>query len=889
MDSYLLATKLRVPPQPHRAVQRPRLVDTLERELPHYKLVWLSAPAGYGKTTLLSQWAQRSRFPIVWLSASEEDNDLIHFFRYLLAGWEEIQPGIKESALGLILGGAEPESDAILTAFINVANDCPNHIVFVVDDFHLIQEPSIHQSLTFLLDHLPPTIHFVLAGRAEPPLPLARYRARRELLEFGVDDLHFAVAETEDFLNDSMGLGLIHDEIVSLQTQLEGWIAGLQLVSLTLQRRRERVGKLLISGRHRFIADYLNQDVIAELPEKTRRFLLQTSILDQLCSALCDAVTGGEEGQEMLERLEQANLFLVPLDDSRRWFRYHRLFADFLHEELNRHYPAEVASLHRQAARWYLAHDLPEQALHHAVAGGDAALVKQIAEQYFEAKLLSGEFNTLRRWLELIPKPIFADYPLIGLIRAGIHLFTGEIDAGIRCIDEVEHELASATGEDNSWSLARVTAIRCTVACFYNDVAQAESYAHRALKALPEEDHSSHAIIYHALGDSYRRNGRWQEAREYYFKVLELIHAPAFQIRSVHVFGALADLALRQGRLRESAAYWQQALAVIQEPASWGTFPLPLTGWVYIRMGEILYEWNELAEASKHLSQGLERAELGGDVRAMIAGYVITGRLKLTVGDIAAAVEYLERARPLVENSPFAEWSSHFGRLQLECWLAQRKLRAAVDWADELLRGGVHEGQPESEVAQMAVARVLIAKGDAPSLTRALALLERLCHAAETEGRVSIHSEALALQALAYWRRGEQARAMTSLEHALRMAKPEGYVRLFADLGLPLARLLQEARSRAVMPDYIEKLLAAIGDERSFSIPAAAALPEPLSAREQEVLQLLAAGLTNREIAEQLVISAETVKKHVGNLCDKLGVSNRTQAVTRARELDLLA
>ena len=888
MDSYLLATKLRVPPQPYRAVQRPRLADTLEREIPHYKLIWISAPAGYGKTTLLSQWAQRSHFPVVWLSASEEDNDLTHFFRYLLAGWEEIQPGIRDSQLGLILGAMEPENEAILTAFINVANDCPDHIVFVVDDFHLIEAPSIHQALTFLLDHLPPTLHFVLTGRAEPPLPLARYRAHHELLEFGVEDLHFVVEETEEFLNDLMGLNLTRDEIVPLQAQLEGWIAGLQLVSLTLQRRRESVDKLLISGRHRFIADYLNQDVIAYLPEKTKHFLLQTSILDQLCGSLCDAVTRGDDGQEMLERLERANLFLVPLDDSRRWFRYHRLFADFLHEELNRHFPAEVANLHRQAARWYLTHDLPEQALHHAVAGGDAELVRQLAEQYFEIKLLSGEFNTLRRWLESIPKKFYTAYPLIGLIRAGTFLFTGEMDAGVRCINEVEQELVSTKGEDKLWTLARVAAVRCTVACFANNIPQAESYAHQALQDLPDEDHSFRAIIYHALGDTYRRNGRWQEAREYYSKVLELVHAPAFRIRSAHVFGALADLALRQGRLRESAAYWRQALAVIQEPENWGSFPLPLTGWVYIRMGEILYEWNELPEASVHLSQGLERAELGGDVLAMIAGYVITGRLKFTAGEIDAAAEYLERARPLVENSPFVDWSGHFGRLQLECWLAQERLRAAVEWADELLRGGAHEGQQESEVAQMAMARVLIVKGDALSIERALALLERLLHSAKAEGRMSIHIEALALQSLAQWRHGEQARAMTSLERALRIAEPEGYVRLFADLGLPLARLLQEARSRAVMPDYVGKLLAAIGGELSFSIPTATALPEPLSAREQEVLQLLAAGLTNREIAEQLVISAETVKKHVGNLCDKLGVSNRTQAVTRARELDLL-
>jgi LuxR family maltose regulon positive regulatory protein len=305
-------------------------------------------------------------------------------------------------------------------------------------------------------------------------------------------------------------------------------------------------------------------------------------------------------------------------------------------------------------------------------------------------------------------------------------------------------------------------------------------------------------------------------------------------------------------------------------------------------MGEILYEWNELEQASDHLSQGLSRAELGGDLRALIAGYLLAGRLKLTAGDSAAADECLERARPLLESAPFPDWIGRFGRLQLEFWLAQDRLRAALDWADEMLRDAAIEERPESEAAHLAMARVLIVKGDAPSLERALALLERLMEAAEAEGRAGVTIEALALQAMAHWRRGEQAGALTSLERALRLAEPQGYVRLFADLGLPMARLLQEARSRTVMPDYVETLVAAFGGDRSFAPAAEEALPEPLTPREQEVLECLAAGLTNREIAEQLVIASETVKKHTGSIYGKLGVSNRTEAVAKARALDRL-
>ena len=335
MQSSALATKIQIPPQTHRVVRRARLVDALEHGVPDHKLVLISAPAGYGKTTLLAQWAHTSSLRVAWLSLGEEDNDPDRFFRYLLAAWETVHPGIRESPLGLLLGALEPDRDAVLSAFINVANDLPDHTVFVLDDVHLIEDASIHEALTFLLDHLPPTLHFVLAGRAEPPLPLARYRARNELLELRSEDLQFLAEETTALLNLLMERELAEDAIISLHGQLEGWVAGLQLASLTL-RHQDEAAPVVISGRHRFIADYLSEDVLDHLPEETRRFLLQTSILDRLCGSLSDAVIGTSGGQEMLEHLERENLFLVPLDASQEWFRYHRLFAEFLRAELHR-------------------------------------------------------------------------------------------------------------------------------------------------------------------------------------------------------------------------------------------------------------------------------------------------------------------------------------------------------------------------------------------------------------------------------------------------------------------------------------------------------------------------------------------------------------------------
>jgi LuxR family maltose regulon positive regulatory protein len=887
MDTLLLATKLRIPPQPHHVVPRTRLIDAIERGIPHYKLILLSAPAGYGKTTLLSQWAHVSRFPIAWLSLSQEDNDLDRFFRYLLTAWEQVQPGVRESRLGLLLGAWSPDSAAVLSAFINVANEAPDHMVFVLDDYHLIGDLSIHQALTFLLDHLPATLHFMLAGRAAPPLPLARYRVKGWLLEIRAEDLQFLPEETADFLNEAMGLNLTHTHIVTLHSQLEGWVAGLQLVALTLQRGLLGLERLVISGRQRFIADYLSEDVLAHLPDSVRQFLLQTSLLDRLCGSLCDAVTGRDGGQAMLEILERENLFLVPLDDSREWFRYHHLFADFLQGELNRRHPDEVANLHRRAARWYLAHDLPEPAFRHAVAADDVELVADLAEGHVYAKLMGGEITVVKQWLESLPEAWYASHPQLGIFKVAFLLFSGQFDACVRSLDEVER-LVLTEPEGMRWQRARATALRCFIACFRDDLARAEAYADQALQDLPEADSTFRRGIYHALGDAYRRKGRWQEARQCYLKVFDLPYGPAYRFLSVHVFGALADLESLQGRLRNAATYWSKALVGIQDRANWGGFPLPLIGWVYIRMGEIQYEWNALAAASDHLSVGLSHVELGGDLRARIAGYLLAGRLKLRAGDLAAASECLERARPLVESAPYPDWIGRFERLQLECWLAQHRIQAAVHWADALLQGHGREGHVESEETHLALARVLIVKGDVPSLERALALLERPIEAAEAAGRMGSGIEATALQALAYWRRGEHSNALTSLEHALRLAEPEGYVRLFADLGLPMVGLLQEARSRDVMPDYVEKLLVASGGDLRLSGSVEVSLLEPLSLREQEVLRLIAAGLTTREIGEKLVISPQTVKKHTGRIFGKLGVSNRTEAAARARVLGLL-
>jgi LuxR family transcriptional regulator, maltose regulon positive regulatory protein len=436
--------------------------------------------------------------------------------------------------------------------------------------------------------------------------------------------------------------------------------------------------------------------------------------------------------------------------------------------------------------------------------------------------------------------------------------------------------------------MAKVQAVRCFFACISNNLPQAESYANQALQHLPKEDVGFRPGIYAALGDTYRQQGFWEKARQCYLKALDFTHAPVMRVGSAHTYGALADLALRRGRLRAAADYWKKALESVQDRDNWGRVPLPVTGWIYIRTAELLYEWNKLDDALNHLSRGLDRARLGGDVRTQIAGYILFARVNLAMGNIEDANGHLKQVRQLVEQARFPEWTARFERTQLELWVTENKLAAAVAWADKMMESGALQTRPESEQVQLGIARVMIIHGSQQSLHRSLALLDALLIAAKDNGREGLVIEALALQALAKWQSGDHTGALTDLEHALSMAEPEGYRRLFADLGLSMGRLLQEARARDVMKDYVTKLLEVYGSGLSSPASSRPGLSEPLTPREQEILKLVAAGLTNREIAEHLTISPETVKKHVGSVTGKLGVNNRTEAAARARELGLL-
>ena len=893
MDTELLATQLVIPPPTRHLVARERLCTALELGVPDARLTLVAAPAGYGKTTLLAQWARSSSLPVAWLTAEEQENDPARFFRGFLLAWERVQPGIRASRAGLLLGGDSPDLNAVLGAIVRLAGESNRHLGFVLDDVHLITNGEIHRALDSLLDHLPPTVHLVVAGREAPPLSLSRRRARNELLELQTSDVRLDFGEAREFLNQRMGVDLAEHDIEWLQEQLEGWVAGLQLVGLTLRHRPDADIRQEVGGRHRHIADYLSDDVFNRLPKPTQAFLLQTSILARLCHPLCAAVTGASQSQAMLDSLERANLFVVPLDDHRIWFRYHRLFATFLATLLAERYaPAEIRALHVRAARWYLDHELPEEAFQHALDGDDIETATAVIDRYIHPKMFGGEFRVVAKWVASLPEPWLASRPGLALAEAQTLLFSGQPEACSRRLDDVDRLAREGHAEPPRQWAARATAIRCIIACHSGDLAGAEEHAERALGELPVTDYEYRAHIYHALGEIYREHRRWEEARENYLLAFDLLQdksfAPSARLLIIHVFGALADLELRQGRMHKAAGYWSRAQAAIEDRAQWGSVALPISGWVYLRIGELHYEWDDLATARSLASSGLERTTLGDDAQGMLAGNVVLARLEMTDGNLESAETHLELARTLLDASPFPDWEGRFDRCQIDLWIAQGKSREFAAWLDETLGHEHSSRRPVTAPTLLAIARGLLHTGGTEALAQAGALLDRVIVTSNERGETGVRIEAYALRAMLQDQRGQETGMLVDLEHALRDAEPEGYVRLFADLGPPMAALLREARSRGVLSEYVDRLLAACGGVADEITGWQSPLVEPLSPRELDVLQLMSAGLSNREIAASLFVSPETVKKHAGSIYGKLGVRGRIEAVTRARLLDLI-
>lgn len=953
MAAPMLATKLYLPALRQKIVSRPHLVARLNDGVSSgRKLLLISAPAGFGKTTLLSEWIydfqtgaaqaheNKSRISenanqVAWLSLDEADNDLVRFLIYLVAALQTIAPDIGAGALTALQSPQPPSAQALLTALVNEIAALPNRIVLVLDDYHLIDEKAIDDALGFLLEHLPPQMHLVIATREDPDIPLALLRARDQLVELRAADLRFTRTEAADFINRVMGLDLSTHDIAALETRTEGWIAGLQLAALALQgylaqskpdeiqadhstRARQDIADFInnFAGSHRYVLDYLVGEVLERRPESERSFLLQTSILDRLCGPLCDAVTEQENGGATLDTFERSNLFVIPLDDRRQWYRYHHLFAEVLQARLAEQQSEQLHRLHRRATAWYEQNGLLPDAIRHALAAADFEHAADLIELQLRVMYINGMEATWLGWVKQLPDEIVRARPVLNVYYA-FGLLPADPDAAGTRLAQAENLLnnelfnipTQSMGQSQSETIQRTVAnqdefrslpgticiARAYCAGALGDVSGIMQYARRALDLLPETDHLWRGAAAALLGIAYWNNGDLDAAHRTITDGVSSLHLAGGLYFSISGKYLLADIRLGQGRLTDAKRTAEQALQQVAEhdaPVPQGTADL------HVVLSEVHLERNELQIAAQHLQTYKELGPYAALVEPQHRWYCAMARIQEARGDLDSALGLLDEGERQYLGGPNPEVYP-IPALRARVWLRQDRLRDALDWAYERGLAVDDEQSYAREFEHISFARILIAQSETErttgSLDAAVQLLERLLQAAQEKARLRSVIEILALRALAYHARNDASAALTSLQRTLSLAEPEGFVRIFVDEGAPMAELLHKLRTRDATPraqEYIHALLSAFENSKTDNGQTPRLDPpsmvEPLSERELQVLALLKTELSGPEIARELSVSLNTVRTHTKNIYSKLEVNNRRAAIRRAQELGLL-
>ena len=905
--NVLVTTKFHVP----RAgfVPRPRLLARLAQGMER-GLTLVCTPAGFGKTTLLGDWARRSRRPTAWLSLDAGDNDPALFWRYVAAALDRVRPGVGEQVAMLLRGPQQPPLEAVVTTVINELALLPDYVMLVLDDYHLIEASPVHESVAFVLDRLPPGLRLVLASRSAPPFPRARLRASGQLAELRAAELRFTLDETAAFVWKTTGLDLPAASIAALQDRTEGWVAGVQLAALSLQGRPDPAGFIAtFAGSNRYVLDYLTEEVLARQPEQVVRFLLETSVLERLSGPLCDAVTDATGGQARLEALERANLFVVPLDEVRRWWRYHHLFADLLRVRLAQERPERVPELHRAAAAWHEGHGSADDAVRHALAAGEVDWAARLVERHVESLLRRSEGATLRRWLGGLPTETVRARARLCLAQAVTAVVGSRVEAIEPLLVDAERAFAASGDEPHEPSCGRALSVlanvpasiaflRAELARLRGDAGRAVAFDQQALRHLGEPDWLLRSLVAWNLAMADWLRGRLEPAEHALAEVVAERQAAGEGYLAMRVCYDLGQVQRAQGRLDAALATYRRGL----EPANETGSQLSAAGILHVGMAEVLYEQDELAAALDHATQAVALCRQLAFTQSLATGLAILARIRHAQGDAAGALDAMGQAE-LIELSPeVVALLNPVPAWRAGLLLTRGELAEAARWANERGLGVTDEPSYPREGEYLVLARVLLAEQEP---NQALGLLERLHAQAVAEERTGSAIELGALRALALEAQGDHAASLTALAKALALAGPAGFVRVFVDHGSPMARLLDRlaAANRAgrvalpcaVPPDYLDRLARAFkpGGARAASrtdrnIAGLVALVEPLSDRELEVLGLLAAGKSNQQIADELFVVLDTVKKHVGHILDKLGAANRTQAVARARMLRLL-
>lgn len=912
----LLATKLYVPPTRPRLVSRHHLIARLNEGI-HRKLTLISAPAGFGKTTLVSEWTNNLRLAsskenhtvnrIAWVSLDERDNDPARFLTYFVAALNRAQgevTNIGAGALGMLQSPQPPPTETIITSLINDVATVRERIILILDDYHVIESAPIDDMINFLLENLPPQIHLVTSTREDPPLPLARLRARDQLTELRAADLRFTYLESVEFLNQVMGLHLTEDDIMVLGTRTEGWIAGLQLAAISIQGHEDATDLIQsFTGSNRFVLDYLIEEVLYRQPETVQAFLLQTAVLDRLTGSLCDALTHGNNSQAILESLERANLFIIPLDGERRWYRYHHLFADLLRQQLDKNLSEQQPILHLRASEWYEQNGFTEDAIEHALRGEDFGGAAHQIEKSVDAMWDRGEHANLRRWLGELPIEVVLPRSQLGIVHSWYLFAAGQQVAAECSLQEVEKMLrpnnalenvspkcAQLSDTDKMKLRGKTATIRAFMESYNGNGSGIIRYARQALEHLSEETSSWRSMVAMALGDASAFKGDMPAAYRAYQKALDTGGDTYFPLV---VNLKLVNTLREQGHLRQAIALCRQQITSADEN---GLSQTAVMGCLLAIEGEILAEFNNLKEALHHGQIGVGMIGRGRDMAMLGWSYLCLMRILFSMRDMVAAQLLIQKVEDIKREANVPIWVvNRMAVWQARLWLVQGRLEAASQWAEER---GLDAGNPKrsheidffSLFEHIVLARILLAHDQ---LEQTSELLLHLLEVAETGNRTTNMIEILILQALTYQAGGDTTEAIATLEKALAIAEPKGFMRIFVDEGPPVARLLYEALSRGNAPDYVSRLLAAFPSTESeqattleTTVPQTK-LVEPLSAREIEILQLISEGLTNQEVATRLFLSLHTVKVHTRNIYGKLDVHNRTQAVGKARALGL--
>ncbi|MCJ7537779.1 MAG: LuxR C-terminal-related transcriptional regulator [Anaerolineales bacterium] len=909
----LLTTKLYIPSTRPELVTRPRLIERLNEGL-HRKLTLISAPAGFGKTTLVSDWVGNLRlaatnesqttYRIAWLSLDEDDNDPARFLTYFITALQMMGSSIGQKAQTVFQSQQELMIDPILMTLVNdltqLSEPPSEHsnkdFVLILDDYHVIEEPCIHNAIEFLLDHLPPRFHLVILTRIDPPLPIPRLRVRNQMVEIRGSNLHFSEKEVEIFLNENMKLGLATEEIAMLETRTEGWIAGLQLAAISLQGQINRQEFIQdFSGDNRFVIDYLLDEVLLKQPEDVRRFLLQTVVLQRMCGELCDAVVNlSDEGfsldsQGFLEYLDRANLFIVPLDDQRKWYRYHHLFSEVLFRRLKQTELAQIPELHLRASKWFEDEGDHDQALHHALAAGDLERAAQLVEQNALQLLVHSNLTRLKKWCEALPNDLVHSRPWLCIYQGWLHLLIGKLEDANRCLQDAEQLLSATTAQEkieDQEVYGHISIIKSHIALKKGELRKANELADQTLDYIRKQS-PVHGHIAEIKGLAAFWEGDLEAADQALSEAVSIAQYCDHRFMAVDATIWLGYIKTLQGRLHQAIRYYRES---IQLADLGNNRKLPIAGSAYIGMAMIEREWNNLDVAESLLMNGYDMSSLFGNPQPW---HIAMAYVKNAQGNRIDAFDEIQIAEQLEIGSEaaFNYLNIDIGRVRL--WLSPvgGNLAEAVRWADDSGLKAADIPSFSQRIAYTMLARVLLAQDE---MYKAYELLVRLRDDAEIGGRNGDLIEILVLQALSLQAQGDPVQAITTLERAITLAEPEGFIRIFVDEGPPMAHLLYEAISRGIAPNYVRRLLAAFpspDQEQTQTLKSQVPKPDlvvPLSEREIEVLQLIAEGLTNPEIAARLYLSLNTVKVHSRNIYGKLGVNNRMQAGTRARALGIL-